>query len=181
MAELLFGNCVCTGCTFYTNDTKNEEKVVTEKMKFAFSSGKHIDKSDITLDLTRKSKELTGKKEIKSNFELKITTNGIEDTLKGDITQSLDVNMKEAYSNSEIFAKMDMNFKGSRGQFEFNLDTNTKLQDKLDIPNIDEGSFHNIVEMTEAETVKLLEEVSMNIYGFSLKYGLISEDDYYYE
>lgn len=168
-----------------SNDVKNGKETRTEKLKASAMLEEFGEKEDITFTLTSNFKgEAGSKQDINREFDLAFNGDSFYDVpneLKGEIKQVSDLNLKKNYQNETFKIKLLMEDDYDSGALTLNLDSKTKLEEKVSVPNFDTNSAEgiNVVKISDEQMLEISEAVGTNLLTLGEKYGLIPEDYYY--
>ena len=168
-----------------SNDIKNGEETRTEKLKASAMLEEFGEKEDISFTLTSSFKgEAGSKQDINREFSLAFNGDSFYDgpnILTGEIKQVSDLSLKENYQNEKFKIKVNMEDDYDSGTLTLNLDSKTKLKEKVNIPSFDTNSAEgvNVVQISDEQMHEISEAVGTNLLTLGEKYGLIPEDYFY--
>lgn len=169
-----------------TNDVAVKKEQRTEDFEATFMFKEYGEPEEIKF--TMKSDingENGGKQDISRKFNMNFAGQNFSDmptALKGTVKQTNDLNVKDEYSNSKVEVTVGLEDASDSGSVTINLDSKTKLQDKVDFPDLklDSGQGLSIVNISPDEMYEIQQQVGANLMEIGMKYGLISEDLYDY-
>ena len=169
----------------YTNDVQKQKEDRTEDMQVKVMLEEYGEPEELLFKMNSVFKGVDGKQEINREFGLESDSPEYVDLtgFKGEIKQVSDVNLKKEYSEDKITVMLDIKDEYDPVSLSFNLETKTTLKDNLKFPDLtaDSNTSMNVVEASEDELATIIEEISMGIFELGTQYGLIPEQDYYYE
>ena len=119
--------------------------------------------------------ESAKKQKVDRTFALTLVEQGSEETsIKGSIKQSNDVNAKENYSKDAYTIEVEIEDEYESGKFTLNIDSNSKIQDKVKMPDLSDGAAGttNAVDLTQEDIMVIYEEVLFNLMDVAEAFGL---------
>lgn len=159
-----------------TNDVTAKNDKRNEKLNAEFAMeeyGENVQEFSFTMDSEIKG-ENGSKQDISREFEVGESENMPE--ISGTIKQKNDINLKKEYSKQEFAIDVDVEQYGETATIALNLDSDSTLKDKADIPDINDGV--NILDISETELGEISEEIGMNLMELAEQYGIPMEDLY---
>ncbi|MFJ7830826.1 zinc-ribbon domain-containing protein [Peribacillus sp. NPDC097284] len=170
-----------------TNDAAAKKEKRTEDLKAAFMFKEFGDTNEIKFTMKSDIKEeKAGKQDITRTFNLDFDGADFSDmpsAWKGTVEQKNDLNIKDEYSNSKFKMTVGLEDASESGSVTINLDSKTKLKDKVDMQDfkLDSGQGLSVVDISPDEMYEIQQEVGTNLMELGMKYGLISEDMFDYD
>ena len=170
-----------------TNDVAAKKEKRTEDLKASFMFKEFGDTEEIKFTMKSDIKEeKAGKQDITRTFNLDFDGADFSDmpsAWKGTVEQKNDLNIKDEYSNSKFKMTVGLEDASESGSVTINLDSKTKLKDKVDMQDfkLDSGQGLSVVDISPDEMYEIQQEVGTNLMELGMKYGLISEDMFDYD
>ncbi|WP_042352817.1 zinc ribbon domain-containing protein [Bacillus massiliigorillae] len=164
----------------YNNDIATTGDKRNEDMKVHFSiasSGEPEQGLDISMKSTFNGKKAS-KQDIDRVIEFVVNEGSQSNdafVLKGKVKQNNDINLKEEYSKQKFAIEVTGGEGTETITFKADVDTETVLKDKIDMPKINEKEAINLVGISENDIAKITEEMTANLLKIGQKFGLIPE------
>lgn len=176
-----------------TNDITAKKDNRTEDLKVSFLAETDGEKeSEFIFDMKSDFKgENNSKQDIKRDFKFNIDGRDFSSpfqSLGGTIKQKNDVSVKDKHSKQKFNIEIELEDDFDSGKLVLNLDSNTKLKDKVKMPNLDNNAkgATNVVDLSENDFMEIFEEITINLMTLGETFGispdtLFGNDDYYSE
>ncbi|MFT4414739.1 zinc-ribbon domain-containing protein [Fredinandcohnia humi] len=159
-----------------SNEIKEESKERNEELvaSFYFEEYGYVS-ADISfaMDSTFKGKD-PNKQTVEREFDLNMSGDSFYDMMpiSGTITQKKDISVKDKYSKNAFEIEVNVEDEYEPGTIFVNVESESKLKNKIDLPKLDTDSGQNIADLTEEDFYYIYEEIGYNIQQLMDEYNL---------